>query len=285
MNNTSLAKNYFFKKRVFEVLRYLLVVTLVVICLFPVVVMVVTSLKERKDIYSWPPILFAFKANLNSYIRVFKEDNLLRYFMNSLIVGLSSTFLAVAVGVFAGYGLARFRFMGKKLFSYGMLFFRMVPPVIMVIPLFILWMRMGIIGTRTGLIIAYVAINIPFNIWILETFIARIPKSLEESASIDGCGELTILLRIILPLLTPALAVASIFTFRIAWNEFILGLVMTSRFTRTLPVVISLYITDMGVEWGPITAIAVIISIPAFIFTFCTARSLITGLTAGAVKG
>jgi len=165
------------------------------------------------------------------------------------------------------------------------LLLRMIAPVVLVIPIYILWSNFGLVNTRMGLSLTYVALNLSFNIWVLRTFIAEIPIELEEAALIDGCSEVTIFFRIILPLIAPGLAVASIFTFRIAWNEFILSLVLTNRYTRTLPVAVSLYLTDHGIEWGQITAIATIIAIPAFIFTFTAAKSLIMGLTAGAVKG
>jgi multiple sugar transport system permease protein len=160
----------------------------------------------------------------------------------------------------------------------------MIPEVILAVPVFVLFNRLGL-TSRLGLIIVYTALNLPFNIWVLRTFIMELPFELEESAIIDGCNDFTVFTRIVLPLIGPGLAVASIFTFRIAWNEFILSLVLTNRFTRTLPVAISMYLTDTGTEWGRITAIATIIAIPAFIFTFTAAKSLIMGLTAGAVKG
>ncbi len=125
----------------------------------------------------------------------------------------------------------------------------------------------------------------PFTIWLLYGFILQVPIELEEAASIDGCGPVKVFWRVVLPLIKPGLAAAAIFTFRIAWNEFILALVLTDRSTRTLPVAASLYITDIGVDWGKIMALGSLIAIPPLIFTFIAARQIITGLTAGAVKG
>jgi multiple sugar transport system permease protein len=205
--------------------------------------------------------------------------------VNSIIIALTSTLLSVMLGALAGYALARFKFMGKGVIEMSTLLLRMIAPVVLVIPIYILWSKFGLVNTRMGLSLTYVALNLSFNIWVLRTFISEIPIELEEAALIDGCSEITIFFRIILPLIAPGIAVASIFTFRIAWNEFILSLVLTNRYTRTLPVAVSLYLTDHGIEWGQITAIATIIAIPAFIFTFTAAKSLIMGLTAGAVKG
>ena len=142
-----------------------------------------------------------------------------------------------------------------------------------------------LLDKRTGLILVYVAMNLPFTIWILYGFIAQIPKELEEAAVIDGCNPYQVFFRVVLPLIRPGLAAAAIFTFRIAWNEFILSLVLTNRYTRTLPVATSLFLTDHGIQWGKIMAMGTLIALPPLIFTFIAARQIITGLTAGAVKG
>lgn len=270
--------------KILTTLKYVVVCLGAIISLFPIYVMIVTSFKIRADAFSIPPKWF-FTPTLKNYTHVLFSQNFFRYFVNSLIVALAATLLSVMLGALAGYALARFKFMGKGVIVMSTLLLRMVAPVILVIPIYILWSKIGLVNSRTGLIITYVALNLPFNIWVLRTFIAEIPIELEEAALIDGCGETTIFFRIILPLIAPGLAVAGIFTFRIAWNEFILSLVLTNRYTRTLPVAVSLYLTDHGIEWGQITAIATIIAIPAFIFTFTAAKSLIMGLTAGAVKG
>jgi multiple sugar transport system permease protein len=131
----------------------------------------------------------------------------------------------------------------------------------------------------------YVAVNLPFTIWLLYGFVLQVPIELEEAAAIDGCGPIRIFTKVLLPLMAPGLAAASIFTFRISWNEFILALVLTDRQTRTLPVAASLFITDMGVDWGKVMAMGSLIAIPPLIFTFVAARQIITGLTSGAVKG
>lgn len=267
-----------------RVLKYLLVVIFAVISLFPIYIMVVSSLKTRVEVFTIPPI-WLFKPKINNYISVLKGLYFFRFFMNSTIIGLSATFFSLATGALAAYALARFRFMGRRVVLTGTLFLRMVAPVVLVIPTFILWNKLGIINTRYSLILSYVALNLPFCIWVLHTFIMEIPISIEESALIDGCSELTIFSRIVVPLIAPGISVAAIFTFRIAWNEFPLALVLTNRYTRTLPVAVSLYMGEVGIDWSQITAIATIIAIPAFIFTFVAAKNLIMGITAGAVKG
>lgn len=272
------------KKNMLLLAKYAVVIAGAALSLFPIYVMVTTSLKTRVDAFAIPPKWF-FAATLESYKYILFDQNFSRYFVNSMIIALSSTLFSVVIGALAAYALARFYFKGRMFVSSGTMLLRMIPEVILVVPIFILWSQIGLSNGRSGLILTYVALNLPFNIWVLRAFIAEIPMELEEAALIDGCSDIGIFARIILPLIAPGIAVASIFTFRIAWNEFILSLVLTNRFTRTLPVAVSLYITDLGIEWGQITAIATIIAIPAFIFTFAAAKSLIMGLTAGAVKG
>ncbi|MCF7945738.1 MAG: carbohydrate ABC transporter permease [Spirochaetia bacterium] len=264
--------------------RYVVIIIFVIISLFPIYEMVSTSLKYPVDAFSIPP-KWVFKPTLDNYKEVLVTNNFMKYFMNSIIVAFTATIFSVAAGTLAAYSLARFKFYGKKSIVVLTLIMRMIPPVILVVPVFLLYNNLGLTNGRIGLILVYIALNLPFNIWVLRTFVMEIPHELEESAVIDGCSDFMTFRKIVLPLIAPGIAVASIFTFRISWNEFILSLVLTNRNTRTLPVAVSLFLTDTGTEWGKITAVATIIAIPAFIFTFTAAKSLIMGLTAGAVKG
>lgn len=271
------------RRTLLTTLRYIFVTAGAVLVLFPIYEMISTSLKFDVDAFQLPP-KWIFVPTFQNYIDVLVRANFMRFFTNSLMVATISTSLSVSLGALAAYALARWHFGGRTVSIVGILLLRMIPEVILAVPVFVLFNRFGL-TSRLGLIIVYTALNLPFNIWVLRTFIMELPFELEESAIIDGCNDFTVFTRIVVPLIGPGVAVASIFTFRIAWNEFILSLVLTNRFTRTLPVAISMYLTDTGTEWGRITAIATIIAVPAFIFTFTAAKSLIMGLTAGAVKG
>jgi len=252
--------------------------------LVPVIVLFLTSFKTQIQImekgFGW-----FFMPTLMNYSNVLLEQGFLRYMTNSLIVGLVSTFITLLIGGFASYALVRFNFFGKGTISFGTLLLRMIPPAVLVVPIYVLWSYFGLSDTRLGLIIIYVGLNLPFTIWVLISFISDVPVELEEAAVVDGCGPWRIFFTVILPLIKPGLAAAAIFTFRIAWNEFILALVLTNRITRTLPVATTIYLTDTGVEWGNITAMGTLVALPAIIFTFIAAKQLIAGLTAGAVKG
>ena len=264
--------------------HYFMLIVLAILCVAPIVVIFATSLRQQVQIFS-EPLNFLFTPTLENYRAVLQEDKFDRYLVNSLIVGLSSTLITLVLGCMAAYGLARFRFVGRSTVAYTTLLLRTVPLAVMAIPVFMIWNEWKLVNSLPGLILLYVAVNLPFTIWLLYGFVLQVPVELEEAAAIDGCSPVKIFIKILLPLMAPGLAAASIFTFRIAWNEFILALVLTDRNTRTLPVAASLFITDMGVDWGKVMAMGSLIAIPPLIFTFIAARQIISGLTAGAVKG
>ena len=265
-------------------LRYLVIIIWLLVVLFPIYEMVITSLKSQVDAFSIPPKWF-FVPILDNYLDVLMGAGFIRYLVNSLVQSLFTVFIGVSFAALAAYPMARRNFPGKVFFSSASFVMRMIPPVILVLPVFLMFRNLRILGSLSSLVLVYTALTIPFSIWVISTFISNVPISMEESAYMDGCNSWQTFTRIVLPLVTPALATAAIFTYRTAWNEFILSLVLTNRDTRTLPVAVSLYITDTGTDWGRITAIATIIAVPALIFTFTAARKMIAGITAGAVKG
>jgi multiple sugar transport system permease protein len=264
--------------------HYTMLIVLAVLCVLPILIIFATSLRQQVQIFA-EPLNFIFMPTLENYRAVLEEDKLDRYLWNSLFVGIVSTVITLVLGCMAAYGLARFRFPGRQAVAYTTLLLRTVPLAVLAIPVFMIWNQWQLVNSLWGLVLLYVAVNLPFTIWLLYGFVLQVPVELEEAAAIDGCGPIRIFTKVLLPLMAPGLAAASIFTFRIAWNEFILALVLTDRQTRTLPVAASLFITDLGVDWGKVMAIASLIAIPPLIFTFVAARQIISGLTAGAVKG
>jgi multiple sugar transport system permease protein len=265
-------------------LHYGVLLLLSALCLAPIAILAVTSVKTETQIFSTQWSWF-FVPTLDNYRAVVEDGHLERYLMNSLIIAIVSTVLTLTFGTMCAYALARFRFLGRGSLSYSTLILRTVPPAVLAVPVYVLWTAWGIGDTLTGVILVYTALNLPFTIWLLYGFIEQVPEELEEAAAIDGCGPFQVYWQVILPLLKPGMAAAGIFTFRLAWNEFILSFILTNRYTRTLPASISNYITDTGVEWGKITAAGVLIALPPLIFTFVAAKQIIAGLTAGAVKG
>ena len=264
---------------------YLVLTLLCMMSLGPIALMLLTSLKLKVDIFNDVSTFF-FIPTLRNYVSVVNDPSLMRYLGNSLIVGLVSTGLTLTMGCMAAYAIVRFRFMGRDVVSLTTLLMRMVPPAVLTVPVFAIWtfqFRMG--NTLHGLILVYLAINLPFVIWILQSFIVQVPIQLEEAARVVGANPFQVFFLVVLPVIKPGLAAAAIFTFRIAWNEFILALILTNRATRTMPVNISLFLTEHNIDWGRLMAIGMLIAVPPIIFTFVASRQIITGMTAGAVKG
>jgi len=176
--------------------------------------------------------------------------------------------------------------MGRGTISMTSLMMRMVPPAVLLVPVFGIWtFNYGLDGTFAGIVLVYVAMNLPFVIWILQSFIVQVPMQLEEAAKMDGANPLQIFFLVVLPVITPGLAAAAIFTFRIAWNEFLLANALLNRDTRTVPVTIVNSLTEYDIDWGVIMATGMLLAIPPIIFTFVASKQIITGMTAGAVKG
>ena len=265
--------------------HYLCLVILAIICLMPIWVMISTSFKDQVTIFEGQPIWFFFFPTFDNYEFIMGRGKFGRFLGNSVIVASVSTFLTLFLGGLCAYALARSEFKGRKFVANATLLVRMVPPAVLAVPAFAIVISFGISNDLAVLIFFYTALNLPFAIWLLFGFYKQIPVELEEAAIVDGASPLQVFFRVLLPLMKSGYAVAGIFTFRIAWNEFILALLLTGRKTRTLPVAVSGFLTDTGVEWGRIMAIGTLIVIPPLIFTFFAARQIIAGLTAGSVKG
>jgi multiple sugar transport system permease protein len=265
-------------------LRYSALLFMAVLCIGPIAVMLLTSFKTQSQTFT-TDLNFFFVPTMENYRDVLTDASFARYLVNSLIVGIVSTALTLLIGCMAAYGMARFSFAGRKAMAYTTLMLRTVPLAVIAVPVFMIWSDWHLTNSLAGLILLYVAVNLPFTIWLLYGFVLQVPVELEEAAAIDGCRPWKVFIKIVLPLIRPGLAAAAIFTFRIAWNEFILALVLTDRSTRTMPVAASLFVTDIGVEWGKLMALATLIALPPLLFTFLAARQVISGLTAGAVKG
>jgi len=260
-------------------------ILLAAICLMPIWVMISTSLKNEVLIFDGRPVWFFFFPTMENYEYILTRGRFDRYLTNSVIVATISTFLTLFLGGLCAYALARTEFRGRRLVANATLLVRMVPPAVLAVPAFAMVATFSLDNDLAVLIFFYTALNLPFAIWLLFGFYKQIPVELEEAAIVDGASPLQVFFRVLLPLMKSGYAVAGIFAFRIAWNEFILALLLTGRKTRTLPVGAAGFITDTGVEWGRIMAMGTLIVIPPLLFTFFAARQIIAGMTAGAVKG
>ncbi|GFE66500.1 carbohydrate ABC transporter permease [Litoreibacter roseus] len=277
---------------------YALLCALIIMAIGPVLMMLITSLKLNVDIMSdtsgllFMPTLRNYETALCDMLWYdpahvdYCDPTFGRALVNSLIISITSTILTLVIGTMAAYALVRFRFMGRDAVSLTTLMMRMVPPAVLLVPVFGIWtFQFAIDGTRAGIVLIYVAMNLPFVIWILQSFIVQVPIQLEEAARMDGAGPFQVFFLVVLPLIKPGLAAASIFTFRIAWNEFLLANALADRNSRTVPVTIVNSLTEFEIDWGVIMATGMLLAIPPILFTLLASRQIITGMTAGAVKG
>lgn len=274
-----------------------------VFAIFPVAWSYLNSFKPPEQIFDLPPKLI-FTPTLHNYAVIFglevgaeaegvsqtqgatgAASQLPRYFLNSLIVSVGTTVLSLAIGCLAAYSLARFRFRAKRYMLLGILLVRMVPAVVLVIPIYTLWRSLGLLDTHLGLILAYLSFNLPFVIWMMRGFFVDIPVEIEEAALIDGCSRLSALLRVILPLAAPGMAATSIFALLLGWNEFLFAVLLTADKAKTLTPAILNYVTDRAVLWGNLYAAASIVLLPVLVFSLAVQKHLARGLTGGAVKG
>lgn len=251
--------------------------------LFPFLWMVGMSFKDRMQTFAIPPLWF-FTPTFNNYRDLLNRGIFGTYSLNSLVVVICSVFVSLLIATPAAYALSRFSFKGKKDISFWILSVRMAPAIAVVIPYFFLGSFIGILDTRLVLIIAYLSFNVPFAVWMLKGFIDEIPVQIDEAAMIDGCSRFQVFSGLIVPLVANGLAATSILCLIQSWNEFTFALFLTTTDARTLPTIVTQFLTFQGVVWGEMSAAATITVLPSVIFAILVRKHLITGLTFGAIK-
>ncbi len=267
-----------------------LFLAMALICL-PGLWIVLSSLRPTVEIMAKPPVWIPRNVSLDAYVAMFSGVGqggipVLDYFRNSLIISVTSTVIALCIGMAGGYAFARYRFRGKTSIFLGFMLTRTVPGIALSLPLFFVYARLGIIDTHFGLILAYVALNVPFTVWLIDGFFRQVPRDLAEAAQIDGCTRWQAFWRVEFPLARPGIASAGIFAFLISWNEFALASQLTrSTNSKTLPVGLLDYTAEFTIDWRGMCALAVVMIIPALTLTFIVQKHLVSGLTSGAVKG
>ncbi|MYL34345.1 ABC transporter permease subunit [Pontibacillus yanchengensis] len=272
------------KKRTWKVFIILLTCFLALLFLGPYIYLLLTSLKPSSEAVSSPPTLWPSKFTFESYIGMFEYLPIGKYFVNSLVAAVASTALSVFLGALGAYGLSRFSSKIGNVFLLFTLSIRMVPMISIAIPMYMIIQNIGLIDTKLALILVYTSINVPFAIWLMIGFFDSIPKEFDEAARVDGCSRFGAFMKVILPISLPGLATTSIFTFMLAWNDFLFALLMTSTEAKTATVGISEFLTAYNLDLGPMTAAAVSFSLPVMIFSFFVQRYIVSGMTLGAVK-
>jgi ABC-type glycerol-3-phosphate transport system permease component len=254
--------------------------------LFPIFWTISTSLKTRAETFQLPPVYLGFTPTLRNYEALFSDAAFLRVLINTIVVTVGSTLLAITVGALAAYGLARARsFPGRRPLEVSLILLRAMPGVVLVVPLYDLLANAGLLGKMPTLIVLYALVNLPFTIWIMTPYFQGIPAELEEAAVVDGASSRTVFLKIVLPVALPGIAATALFVGLLAWNEFLIPVVLGNESTKTLPVLISGFISARDLDWGPMAAASSLAIIPIAIVTIVMQRRLVSGLSQGAVKG
>jgi multiple sugar transport system permease protein len=281
-------------KIVQQTLFYLLLCAIAFIDLFPFVWILLSSFKTQLEIFRWPPTFLPQNFVWDNYAEALSllpagqqpVSDIPYGLTNSVVVSLISTLLILVLGALAGYAFGRLKFPGRRALLITLMMLRMLPGIVLSVPLFILATRVHLFDSRIALIITYTAFNLPLAVWLLSVFFQEVPTELEDAALVDGCTRASLLPRIYLPLALPALATVAILSFLATWNEFLFAVTLTSsKASKTTPVALASMQAAFQTRWAVMTAGAVLASIPALLLLFFAQRYIVRGLTFGAVKG
>jgi len=272
-------------KRIFS---WALLILLIAIFIFPFYWMVATALKTRIQIVNIPP-LFIFTPTLDNFRGVFftssgLETNFKEFFKMSIIISALSTFFSVMFGALAAYSVSRFKMKGKDDLMFFILSTRMLPPIATLVPLFLMYRQLGLSDTVHGMVLLYTMFNLGFTTWMMKSFFDEIPIEYEEAALMDGYSRWEAFVKVVLPQSVTGLAASAVFCLIASWNEFVYGSILTTRYARTVPPAVAVRVGHEGYEWGKIAATAFMYVLPVLLFTFLVRKSLLRGLTFGAIK-
>jgi multiple sugar transport system permease protein len=243
-----------------------------------------TSFKMPTEQFTIPPTLFPREFTLQNYINFFTRSDLVRKFFNSIFVTTTSTIISLILGIPGAYALARFNFKHANLLSFIILLARMMPPIVMVVPFFMITRFLNLSDSYIPIIIASSFLSTPFAVWMMRGFFAEVPESIEEAAMIDGCTRFQALYKVVLPLVLPGTGATAILCAIIAWNQFLFALILTGPSTGTLPILVSMFITEKNIDWGIMSAAAIVTVIPMIIFGLLVQNNLVRGLTVGSLR-
>ena len=268
-------------------IRVIIVVISLIAILFPLYWLIANSLRTKTDYLANPPILFNAPVTFQNYQKILVENGIYKQFANTFVVAAVSTIIAVVFGSMAAYSTVRGRIAKKIRNFFGLWFMiqKMYPAIATAIPVYLVMRHLRLIDTRFALIIMNTSFNLPLVIWLMMGFFEQIPLELEESAKIDGVNFVQRFFRIVFPVTTPGIIASAILAFVGAWNEFLFAVILSVNRSKTLPVVIAGFITDRGLEWGPMAATAVITLLPILVVVWALQKNFVQGLAMGAVKG
>lgn len=251
--------------------------------LFPFYWMVSSSFKNQADLLASPPV-WLFTPTFANYADIFSDEKVLRAIVNSLVIATLTTAISVLLGAPAAYALARFDFRGKSDLWFWFISNRMISPIVLALPVYLLALQMNILDTHLVLILIYLTFNLPIVVWICTDQFRSIPIELEQAARLDGASQFTIFRKIYIPLGLPGIAVSAIFSFIFSWNELLYALVLTRRTVQTAPVMATSFMSGYELPWGKIMATGTVIVLPVTIFALLVSKHMVRGLTMGATK-
>lgn len=253
------------------------------IVLLPYFWLILTSFKTRVDAFSIPPKL-VFKPTLSNYYEAFISKGMLTNLKNSVIVMVFTIVISLVLGLPSSFAFSRFRTKYDKMLLNYLLGTRFTPFVVLALPLYLMMSKLGLLNTFSGIIVAHVAFNLPFTVWMMKGFFDAIPKDIDEAARVDGMGWFKIFLKIDVPLAKSGVAATAVFCAINSWNEFLMALILTGRNTVTMPVAVPGLMTPQGTLWGQIAAVGTVITIPVLFFAILVQKHMVAGMTMGAVK-
>ncbi|MCU1407613.1 MAG: carbohydrate transporter permease [Glaciihabitans sp.] len=257
-----------------------------VITIFPLYWIVVTSFKAPGAIFSFPLAYWPTEFTLENYIGLFEKSEFGTYIVNSFVIATVAAGLATIISLLSAYVLARFEFRSKGVLLMAFLVTQMIPAFIALGPLYLLMTDLGLVDNKLGLTLVYIAVCIPFCTIMLRGFFANVPDELEEAAMIDGCSRVGALFRVLVPVMKPGIAAAFIFNFVNCWNELFLSVTLMNRDSnKTIPTALNGFISSYNIDWGSMSAAAVLTIVPTMVLFAFASRYIVEGLTAGAVKG
>jgi arabinogalactan oligomer/maltooligosaccharide transport system permease protein len=265
---------------------YFILILFSAVAVYPILQVLTISLRPADRLLSTTLEIIPDNATLSAYVELFTGRPFLRWMLNSLLISLVVTLTGVVLASTAGYAFSRFSFVGKKAGLLGLLTTQMFPATMLLLPLYIMLIKLGLINTYLGVIVIYSATALPFTIWTMKGYYDTIPYSLEEAARIDGCNQFLAFYKIILPLAAPALVITALFSFMTAWAEYVVAAqILQDSELWTLPLGLKSFESNMSTEWGLYGAASLIVAIPVIVLFLALSRYLISGLTLGSVKG
>lgn len=275
------------KKNTFiNIIIYIFLIVFTLISLYPILNVINISLRPGDKLLTTSLSIIPENATFNAYIELFTKRDFLLWMFNSFYISLIVTLTGVVLASTAGYSLSRFNFIGKKLSMTGILTTQMFPATMLLLPMYIMLIKLGLLNSYLGIIIVYSSTALPFCVWQMKGYYDTIPYSLEEAATIDGCSKFYAFYKIILPLASPALVITALFSFMAAWSEYIVAAqVLQETKLYTLPVGLKTFQSNMTTEWGLYAAASIVVSIPVVVLFIVLSKWLVSGLTLGSVKG